>query len=67
MFVMLYLIINVGYHLYIYTNQGFIQDFYQRGGIVASSNMIKLGDLGAYSPRKMILKLKTSKTVSGGF
>ena len=39
--------------------QGFIQEFSLEGEIVASGNMLKLGGLGACSPRK-ILKFTTS-------
>ena len=36
------------------------------GEIAASGNILKLGGLGAYFPRK-ILKFTTSETASGGF
>ena len=40
--------------------------FHQRGEIIACGNILKLGGLGACSPRK-ILKFKTSEIASGGF
>ena len=46
--------------------QGFIQGFLSAGEIIASGNMLKLGGLGACSPRKF-LKFATSETASGGF
>ena len=43
--------------------QGFIQDFLSEGEFVAYGNILKLGGLGACSPRK----ITTSETASGGF
>ena len=44
----------------------YIGFFVRGGGIIVCGNVLKLGGLGAWSPRK-ILKFTTSETAAGGF
>ena len=52
--------------MFIDSNTVFIWDFSSVGEIIANNNILKLGGLGACSPRKL-LKFMTFETDSGVF